>query len=203
MKKMPKIHIHFFRDLPAHEKRLTIPTVLTLLRLFLVPCIIFAMMTQRWGLAFWLFVISTITDSLDGMLARLLNQKTFLGACLDPIADKALLLSVFCTLAFYQSPLFSIPLWFVLSVLIRELIILFGAWIIMLLRGHLNIRPTRLGKMTTMMQMLFIMWLFACYFFNWMPIKTYYSMLGILLILVFLSFIQYLRDGIAQLRGAA
>lgn len=203
MKKLPKIHLHFFKDLPAHEKRLTIPTVLTLVRLALVPCIVAAMIAHYWGFAFWLFVISTITDSLDGTLARMLNQQTFLGACLDPIADKALLLSVFCTLTFWQSPLFSIPLWFVGLVLIRECIILFGAWMIMLLRGHLNVRPTKLGKMTTMMQMLFIMWLFACYFFHWLPIKTYYSMLGLLLVLVFLSLIQYVRDGIAQLRATA
>ncbi len=123
MRKLPKLNFHFFKELPAHEKRLTLPTMLTIARIVLVPFIIGAMVMQHWGLAFCLFIVSSLTDMLDGTFARLLDQQTFLGACLDPIADKLLLLSVFTALAFVQSPLFSIPLWFVILVLIRELII--------------------------------------------------------------------------------
>jgi len=58
-----------------------------------------------------------------------------------------------------------------------------------------------LGKMSTVIQMAFIAWLFACYFFEWMPIKTYYTMLGAVIVIVCLSLIQYCRIGLRQLKG--
>lgn len=154
------------------------------------------MITHHWGVAFYLFLTASVTDFIDGNLARLCNQKTFLGACLDPVADKILLLSCFFTLAFVQSPLFTIPLWFVLLVLVKELIVIVGAAIILLNKNYLDVRPTILGKATTVAQISFILWLFACYFFHWLPVKTYYTMLGALLILIFLSLRQYIRIGI-------
>jgi cardiolipin synthase len=196
--KLKKIHIRLFRDIPAHELRITIPTMLTILRIIFVPCIIVSMFMQQWGMAFLFFLTASITDFLDGNLARLWNEKTFLGACLDPIADKLLLISFFFTLVFIKTPLFSVPLWFVLLVLLKELIVIFGALFILLSGRHLDVRPTWLGKSTTVVQMAFIIWLFACYYFHWVPVKTYYSMLAIMLLMVFLSFVQYIRMGFKQ-----
>lgn len=196
---MKKLSFHFFKKLPDHEKKITLSSCITLVRILAVPFIVAAMIFGYWGLAFGLFTLAAFTDILDGNLARWRNEKTFLGACLDPLADKALVLSVFFTLAFVQSPLFSIPLWFVLLVLFRELIMIFGALIIHHLKGHIEIQPTLLGKLTTVVQMGFIMWLFACYFFAWVPIKTYYSMLGIVLILVFITLAQYIRINVGRL----
>lgn len=193
-----KFSFRFYKELPAHEKRITFSTVLTSIRILLVPFIIAAMVAQRWGLAFKLFIAAMVTDFFDGNTARWFNQKTFLGACLDPIADKLLLVSCFATLAFVQSPLFSIPRWFVLTVLVKELLLIGGALYILLTKEHLEVRPTWLGKITTVVQMLFIVWLFACYFFHWMPIKTYWTMLGLLLILVIMSLVQYVRIGLRQ-----
>ena len=197
---MAKLSFKFLKKLPPHEKKMTLSTYLTLVRIALVPFIIFSMIFNYWGLAFSLFTIAAITDILDGNLARWLNEKTFLGACLDPIADKLLVLSVFFMLAFVQSPLFSIPLWFVLLVLFKEAILIIGSFILYQRKGHIEIQPTVLGKMTTVVQMGFIMWLFACYFFTWVPKKTYYSMLGIVLVLVFATLVQYIKIGIAQLQ---
>ena len=78
----------------------------TLLRIASVPFIVASMVTQHWGIAFFLILFASATDLLDGFLARNFDQKTFLGACLDPIADKILILSCYFTLAFWQSPLF-------------------------------------------------------------------------------------------------
>lgn len=198
---MLKFDFSFFKKLSAREKRLTIPTILTISRMILVPFIVIAMIAHHWGLAFWFFVIAALTDTVDGSLARLSGEKTFLGTCLDPVADKLLILSCFFTLAFVQSPLFTIPLWFVLLVLIKELIIIGGALIILLLGGRLNICPTWLGKITTVAQISFIIWLFACYFFHWLPIKTYHTMLGIVILLTLLSLIQYVRIGFHTIEG--
>lgn len=197
--RIPRISLHLLKRLPAHEWRITLPTVVTLARIGFVPFIVFSMVFGLWRSAFFLFASAALTDMIDGNLARLRNEKTFLGACLDPIADKLLLISTFCTLAFVSTPLFSIPLWFVLVVLGKEVLQIGGAFALFAIKGHLAVRPTILGKMTTLVQMFFIIWLFACYFFQWVPIKTYYTMLGLVIILVCASFMQYLRIGVRMI----
>jgi cardiolipin synthase (CMP-forming) len=196
--KMAKFSFHILRKLPAHEKKLTISTIITLGRLCLIPFIVAAMVMNAWKMAFILFCVAAISDVLDGFLARWLNEHTFLGACLDPIVDKLLVLVVFATLAFIHTPLFAIPYWFVLFVFIKELIIVIGSVIIYAIKGHVNIKPTRLGKTTAFVQMLFIVWLFACYFLSWLPIKTFNSLLVIILLFLLSSLLQYLRIGLRQ-----
>jgi len=198
---MKKFSLSFLKKLSAHEKRITIPTLFTIARIVLTPIIVTAMIYNKWGVAFWLFLLAALTDTIDGTLARLSGEKTFLGAALDPIADKFLILSVFLTLAFVKTPLFSVPLWFVSFVLIKEIIVLGGAGLMLSLGKPLHINPTWLGKTTTLMQITFIIWLFACYFFHWLPVKTYYAMLSLVAILVFLSFIQYVRIGFRSVQG--
>jgi cardiolipin synthase (CMP-forming) len=198
---MKKISFSFLDKLPAHEKKITLSTVLTLLRIALVPCIVTAMVYHAWSLAFWLFIAAAITDVLDGLFARWFDDHTFLGAVLDPIADKLLILSVFFTLAFVQSPLFTIPLWFVILVLIKEIIQLCGVVVVYICNGHIAIKPTMLGKTTMAAQTLFITWLFSCYFFNWVPIRTYYAVLTGLLSLILLTLAHYVRIGYAQVRS--
>ncbi len=190
-----------FKSLPAREKRLTIPTMLTLVRLLSTPMIIYAMIKFHWGIAFWLIIVSAFTDILDGYIARNFNQQTLLGACLDPIADKLLVLSVYFTLAFVQSPLFSIPVWFVILVLLKELFLIGGVIFLYFKRPGLDIKPTILGKLTMLVQILFIIWLFACYFMHWLPVKTYYTALGAVLCLVLSSLYQYVTIGFRYLRA--
>lgn len=198
---MKKFSFHLFKNLPANEKKITISTVLTLIRFILIPFIVTAMIYNRWHLAFILFVLGSITDVLDGWIARHFNQRTFLGAALDPITDKIFVIALYSTLAFIQPFLFRIPLWFVLLVLIKEMIQITGAIIIYSIRGYLNICPTYLGKGYGMVQTAFITWLFSCHFFHWAPIKTYYAMLGGVISLVILTFIDYARIGYSYLRS--
>lgn len=195
---MKRLNLHFFKNLPDKERTITLSTMITFARMALVPFIVMAMVKHYWAAAFWLFVIAASSDVLDGALARLRNEQTFLGACLDPLADKLLTLSVFSALAFRQSPLFSIPYWFLAVVLIRELLLIASAISVYVVRGYLEVKPTRLGKTTTLVQVYFIIWLFACYFFEWVPIKTYYTMLGLMTVLVILSFIQYMTIGLRR-----
>jgi len=198
---MKKFSLSFFKKLPAQEKRITVPTLLTLSRILLSPVIVTAMIYNKWGIAFWLFLLAAFTDTIDGNIARMLNQKTFLGAALDPLADKLLILSVFFTLTYVHTPLFSIPLWLVTFVLIKEIIVLGGALAMLAFGKPLHIAPTWLGKVTTLTQISFIIWLFACYFFHWLPVKTYYGMLSLVFVLTFLSLVQYMRIGFRTVQG--
>jgi len=191
-----KLSFRFLKNLPAREKRVTLSTLFTMLRVLFAPIIIYAMITNHWGVAFFLFLAAALSDTVDGTLARLRDEQTFLGACLDPLADKILLLSIFFTLAFVETPLFAIPLWFVLLVLAKEVLQIGGVILLLAIRGHIEVRPTLLGKMTMVVQVAFIIWLFACYFFRWVPIKTYYTMLGVLLFMIIASLLQYARNAL-------
>jgi cardiolipin synthase len=198
---MRKFSFCLFSKLPAHEFRITFSTVITIIRIIAVPFIVSAMLWGKWGTAALLFFIASLTDMLDGSIARYFNQKTFLGACLDPLADKLLLVSCFATLAWTNILPFQVPYWFVGLVLLRELMIVLGVLYVYCNKSGVEIDPTPLGKATTALQMLFIMWLFLCYFYQWIPAKTYYGSLYIITILVIVSFIQYAKIGFCYYRN--
>ncbi len=92
------------------------------MRIFLVPVLVIFLIQGSFLNAFIVFIVAGITDALDGFLARILNQKTVLGAYLDPLADKALLISTFVTL----SILGIIPAWLTVIVVSRDFVILLG-----------------------------------------------------------------------------
>ncbi|MBT4577751.1 CDP-alcohol phosphatidyltransferase family protein, partial [bacterium] len=79
-------------------RQITIPTVLTVIRFILIPFVAQALLLQQWMYALLLFVIASVTDLLDGMLARWLNQSSWLGRILDPLADKLLIFVVYAVL---------------------------------------------------------------------------------------------------------
>ena len=192
---MVKITWSHLKIMLAKERRITFSTMLTIARLVAVPFVVFAMIQGAWGWAFGLFLAAAVTDILDGYLARLLNQQTFLGACLDALADKILILAVFATLTFVDTPLFRIPGWFLWIVLGKELFQIMGAFIVYTVRGRIYVSPTRLGKVAMIVQTLFIVWLFACYFFGWLPVKTYAAALTIVVSIVLASLVRYVRIG--------
>jgi cardiolipin synthase (CMP-forming) len=149
-----------------NEYRITVPTILTLGRIFLTPIIVYSMVQQQWQKAFYLFLVAAITDVIDGGLARFWNVRTFLGGCLDALADKFLLVSCFATLAFVQTPLFTIPRWFACIILLKEAILILGSFIIYYIKGTIEIKPTLLGKGTTFVQICFIIWFFSLILFR-------------------------------------
>lgn len=124
------------------ERILNLPNIITLLRLAAVPVIAWLILQQRWEAACWLFLAAAVSDGIDGLLARWLNQTTQLGAALDTIADKALGVVTLVML----TQVGAIPLWVALAILVRDSIIVLGALSYRGLAGHLEIHPTWLGK---------------------------------------------------------
>ncbi|MFH1643558.1 MAG: CDP-alcohol phosphatidyltransferase family protein [bacterium] len=179
----------------------TISNILTYIRILLTPVIVAGIFYKHWYLVFYIFIAASLTDLLDGYLARLFNQQTTLGACLDPIADKIFLISIFSSLAFLDSPFFHIPVWFVIFILCRESVILLGTYVMMRAEIDVKIDPSIWGKLTTFFQILFIAWIFICYFMHWMPSKTYYTLLSFITFFSVFSLIQYISLGIRYLRN--
>jgi len=132
---------------------LTIPNLLTLLRIILVPFFLVASFRGMYVAAFTIFVSAAVTDVFDGMIARRFNQRSRIGAILDPVADKTMMI---CGYLFYTLrdglPLVSIPGWLTFVVFIRDFLILAFAY---LLYTRVNVKrfpPSWAGKLSTGLQ---------------------------------------------------
>ena len=131
---------------------MSIPNFLSLFRIILVPITVIFLMDGSFLIALSIFTMAGITDALDGFLARVLSQKTVLGAYLDPIADKALLTSCFVTLSIMGI----IPGWLTVIVVSRDFIILLGISILFMASIPFEIRPIFVSKVTTAVQIITI-----------------------------------------------
>ena len=131
---------------------LTVPNQLTFLRLGFLPFFIISIHYRRYDIALAVLIIAALTDGLDGLLARSLNQKTALGAYLDPIADKLLLSSSFVVLALNRK----ISWWLVILVLSRDVLLLTSAAVILVVAGYRLFQPSIYGKLTTALQIMLV-----------------------------------------------
>ena len=146
---------------------LTVANFLTILRLILIPVFVTALFYQRFGWALSIFLFAAITDGLDGLVARSLNQKTQLGAILDPMADKLLLVTAFVVLSLprftFSDP---IPFWVTIAVISRDAFIVLGALVIHMVTGFSQFRPSLPGKINTIVQIIQIVVFLGANAFN-------------------------------------
>ena len=126
----------------------SMPNLLTLLRLFFIPFIIIAILDHRAVLALSLFIVAGVSDALDGLLARLLHQRTKLGEYLDPIADKLLLSSLFLVFSLTHRVAWRITV----LVFSRDILMLIIGAVLYMTNTVRDMRPTLLGKLATAVQ---------------------------------------------------
>lgn len=131
---------------------LTVPNQLTILRLGFIPLFIISIWYEHYGWALLMLIAAAVSDALDGLLARLLGQKTALGAYLDPIADKLLLSSSFLVLAMKGK----IAWWLTILVFSRDVIIVVTAVVITLVVGTRRFPPSIYGKLNTAAQIVLV-----------------------------------------------
>jgi cardiolipin synthase len=130
----------------------TVPNQLTFLRLTFLPLFLIAIEYDRYGWALIILMIAGVSDGLDGLLARTLNQRTPLGAYLDPIADKLLLSSSYFMLAFKSK----ISWWLAILVIGRDCLLLVACAVILLTVGYRPFPPSLYGKATTFFEILLV-----------------------------------------------
>ena len=129
---------------------LTLANQLTLLRLALVPAFVILMLYGKIGWALAAFITAGITDGLDGLIARMRDQRTSLGAFLDPMADKLLLVSAFVVLSLPGIGLVNrIPVWLTVLVISRDVVIVATVAMVSLAMGPRTFRPSVYGKIAT------------------------------------------------------
>ncbi len=175
---------------------MTIPNLLTLARIFLTPVLAWLLLRKSMTAAFFVFFIAGLTDALDGLLARVLDQKSRLGSLIDPVADKLLLVTAFLLLW----KIGEIPSWLLLIVVARDLLILFGFFVLFFYRVKYEIKPLASSKLTTLFQLGTVFVLLGKSFLElsgWI-----YSVFFVLTAgLSILSWAQYLLRGLSLLKG--
>lgn len=124
---------------------MNLPNILTLTRILLIPVFVILIINKSFLGALIIFGIAGLTDGMDGLIARLKHQRTEIGAYLDPIADKLLLSSAFVTLAIIEI----IPSWLSVIVITRDVIILIGFFVLLLLDHRPEVKPSIASKITT------------------------------------------------------
>lgn len=130
---------------------MTLPNLITVGRLILVPLVILMIINQRWQAAFALFVIAGISDAVDGYLARHCGMASELGAYLDPVADKALIVSIYITLAMVGA----VPAWLVILVVSRDIMIVSAVILSWVMDKPVTIAPFVVSKLNTAAQIAF------------------------------------------------
>jgi cardiolipin synthase len=142
----------------SSSRILTVPNMLTIFRMVLIPVFVTLLFYQRFILALAAFVIAGVTDGLDGLLARRFDQESQLGTILDPIADKLMLVTAFIVLSMrgvFPQPLpghLPVPFWVTVAVISRDVFIIVGAAAINIMTGFRGFRPSWLGKLNTTVQ---------------------------------------------------
>ena len=128
---------------------LTVANQLTITRMLLIPAFVIMLLYGYRGWALVTFFAASITDLLDGLIARMSGQKTTLGAWLDPMADKLLLVSMFVMLTLPGIGVNRLPLWFTVLVISRDVVIVTTVAVVNLAVGPRTFRPSILGKIAT------------------------------------------------------
>lgn len=195
-----------------HHGPITLATKITIARILGIPVFILMLIYYKMSLAagepndmqryaaLALFIIIAATDALDGFLARSRDEETRLGAVLDPLADKALLLSAIILLTRPSFPALSpqFPVWFTLLIISRDAVLLSGSFIIHSMIGHVEVRPRWTGKAATFFQMAAIIAALIP-----LPFKPFIAIVALAGVFTLVSGLQYMLDGARQLERPA
>jgi len=171
-----------------------IPNLLTLLRILMVPVIVVLLNAHEYAYALLLFTLAGITDGLDGWVAKTYHLQSAMGAMLDPIADKLLLVSTYTMLAV----LGDIPFWLLVLVVFRDFMIVGGYWLLVAMDKKLEVQPSLISKMNTFFQILLVL-LVLIDRAGWLMLDD--VIYGVLLVVVsttVLSGMGYVRAGIGR-----
>lgn len=165
---------------------MTIPNLITTIRIILTPIFVIYIINDELISGLIVLVISGLSDGIDGMVARLFNQKSKLGAYLDPLADKIILISAFITLSIRHM----LPAWLTVMVISRDILILMGISIMFLNGMKIKIKPAVSSKITTCLQFITLISILAkdylAGFGSYYPYLFYVTAL-----FTIISFLQY------------
>jgi cardiolipin synthase len=177
---------------------LNIPNLITLGRILLVPIVVWAIASGTMWIAFVLFVGAGVSDAVDGFLAKRFNMTTVLGAYLDPLADKALIVSIYLTLGINGA----IPRWLVILVVSRDILIIGGIMLSWLVGNPLKIKPLLVSKLNTVAQILFACVVLGSLGFDIQADTLKLVLMGLVAALTLLSVAAYVAEWVRHMNSA-
>jgi cardiolipin synthase len=167
-----------------------IPNIITLGRILAVPFIVWAIASNQMEIAFAIFIVAGVSDAIDGFLAKRFNMSSELGALLDPLADKALLVSIYMALGIWGA----VPRWIVILVVSRDIMIV-GAVIVSWLFGKpIPMKPLMVSKLNTVAQVMFAALVLASVGFGFNATPYDLILMGLVTIFTLLSVSFYLVE---------
>lgn len=169
---------------------MNLPNIITLVRILLVPVIIWAIASNQWTIAFVIFVVAGVSDAVDGFIAKRFNLATDIGALLDPVADKALLVSIYITLGISGV----IPRWLVILVVSRDVMIVGAVLISWLLENPIPMKPLMVSKLNTVAQVAFAALVLASLGFGFKSTPYDVILMGFVTVLTLVSVSLYLVE---------
>jgi cardiolipin synthase len=173
----------------------SIPNIITLGRILLVPVIVWAIAANEMEIAFAVFVVAGVSDAVDGFLAKRFNMASELGALLDPLADKALLVSIYVALGIWGA----LPRWIVILVVSRDIMIV-GAVIVSWIFGKpIPMKPLMVSKLNTVAQVSFAALVLASLGFGFQPHPYDAILMGMVAVLTLVSVSFYLVEWVRHM----
>jgi cardiolipin synthase len=174
---------------------LNLPNLITIGRILLVPVMVWAIASHEMKIAFFLFLAAGVSDAVDGFLAKRFNMTTELGAYLDPLADKVLIVSVYVALGVIEA----VPRWLVILVVSRDLFIVGGVMLTWILGKPMRVRPLTVSKFNTAAQILLAVVVLAALGFHWDAWAATFALTLLVTALTLVSIGLYLRDWVRHM----
>lgn len=169
---------------------MSIPNIITLGRIILVPIIVWAIVSSQMEVAFAVFLIAGISDAVDGFLAKRFNMTSELGALLDPLADKALLVSIYLALGIWGN----IPRWIVILVVSRDIMIVTAVIVSWLFDKPVEMKPSMVSKLNTTAQVAYAALVLAALAFGFRPGPYDIILMGLVTVFTLSSVSLYLVE---------
>jgi cardiolipin synthase (CMP-forming) len=177
---------------------LTIPNLITLGRILLVPVVVWAITAGEMRIAFALFLAAGLTDAVDGFLAKRFGMTTELGAYLDPLADKAMLVSVYVALGISEA----IPNWLVILVVSRDIMIVGAVILSWLVDRPVQLKPLLVSKLNTVAQILLACLVLGALAFRLDAAIAVFALIALVAALTLLSVVFYVAEWVRHMNTA-
>ena len=174
---------------------MSIPNIITLGRIILVPVIIWAIASGQMEIAFAIFVIAGVSDAVDGFLAKHFNMTSELGALLDPLADKALLVSIYMALGIWGA----MPRWIVILVVSRDIMIVAAVIVSWLFDKPVPMKPLMVSKFNTVAQVGLAALILASLGFGFKPMPYDGVLMGLVTVFTLVSVSLYLVEWVRHM----
>jgi cardiolipin synthase len=180
---------------PGRGVVLNLPNLITIARILLVPVVIWAITAGEMRVAFLLFLLAGVSDAVDGFLAKRFNMTSELGANLDPLADKVLIVSIYIALGIAEQ----IPRWIVILVVSRDILIVGGVMLAWFLGKPIRVKPVLVSKLNTVAQIVFACLVLAALAFRWRFELTENVLMAIVAALTLASVAFYVREWVRHM----